>query len=168
MDGVTTPILDQIAEVVLGLHPDQVWTVDMVRDELVDAVRLCSRIGGRTGPSQKGSGWPETLKEWSDLLAQVETNEVGKDQGRRPLSATRAQISRMERAIRWQSTYLAGDQHEGLRRVLAVWLRCKARRGATFRDAIKRRGWSPATAYRCRDRALLVIALGLMVDGVKP
>lgn len=38
--------------------------------------------------------------------------------------------------------------------------------GASFKAACQRRGWSRATAYRFRDRALRIIAIGLARDCV--
>jgi hypothetical protein len=168
MEGVTVSLLDQIAAAVRDLPPDHVWTVDMVAKRLVAAVRLCNRIGGPVRPSDRAVGWPSILRDWGDLLGQVETDEIGKDKEPRRYTATAREVSEMTAAISWAATYLGGDQHEAQRRVLALWLRCKVTRGRKFSEAIKRKRWSKATSYRVRDRALLTIALGLMRDQVMP
>lgn len=158
----------ELEAVASAVPPDQQWTVKMVGEELTFAVRLCNKAVGRVLPADSKAAWPAILRDWGDLIAQVETDEVSKDDEPRRFSATRNQINRMERALIWQARYLTRPEHEMLRRILAIWLRTKARRGGSFSNALKRLGIARPTAYRARDRALLIIAIGLMRDGISP
>lgn len=167
LEGINRAILDDVAEVVRDLHPDHVWTAKMVGERMVAAVKLCQRIGGRVGPSDKSGNWPTILREWADLMAQVETDEIGKDKEPRRYTPTAREVSQMDQAVGWIGRYLAGPEHDAMRRVLALWLRSKVTRAA-FSEILKRKKWSKATAYRVRDRALLIIALRLMREGVQP
>lgn len=158
----------ELERVASQVPPDAQWTTKMVGEELTFAVKLCNKAVGRVLPADSKAAWPALLREWADLLAQVETDETGKDEGPRRFWATRKQINRMERALVWQARYLSRLEHDQLRKILAVWLRAKARRGGRFNASLKRHGISRATGYRARDRALLIIAIGLMRDGVTP
>lgn len=168
VETIHLDLMDRLARLVRDMHPDHIWTVKMVAEELVAAVKLCNRIAGAVGPSDKQVAWPQVLREWSDFLAMVETDEIAKDKPPQRITPTSRQVSRMERSLGWIGEHLARPEHDAMRRVLSLWLRCKASRKRTFSDALKRKRWSKATAYRCRDRALLIIAIGLMERGVLP
>lgn len=152
MDLAKIPIEDQ-------------WSKEMVEERLIEAVRLAERIVIRPTPHSVGSGWPRHIYEWSDYLAQVESPEDAKKYNRFKISASRKEIQQMEESIQWQTLYLNG--YLGAARVLSAFLRARARR-KSFTEEIKKRGWSKSTAYRLRDRALTLIALGLMRDKVMP
>jgi hypothetical protein len=168
LEGINSGLMDRVARAVCDLNPDHVWTARMVADELVAAVKLCNRIGGRVLPADPRAGWPAVLRTWDDLVAQVETDEVGKKKEPTRYTPTARDVSRMERAVGWIGAYLSGPEHEAQRRVLCLWLKCKSIRGRAFSDALKRKRWSKATAYRVRDRALLTIAVQLMEKGIVP
>ncbi|KAB2796084.1 hypothetical protein F9K87_16145 [Brucella anthropi] len=74
-------------------------------------------------------------------------------------------VSLFERALDWQGTYLLGERGAG--RVLALWLRCRITK-LKFDAQLKARGWSRATAYRKRDKALSLIAQGLTNHNESP
>ncbi len=76
-----------------------------------------------------------------------------------------ALVSRYERVLWWQADFL--KEEPGAARVLKHWIRAKLTKGFTFGEAIKRRGWSRPTAYRARDKALAVIAMGLTDRGIE-
>lgn len=162
---VTDDLFKRLQRLLGEVPIDQAWTAEMVADELISSIRLVNRITAGAGPNFKSGNWPQAMREWGDFLAMVETDEIAKERADHRITPTKAQISKMERAIRWQSLYLA--DHEGPRRVLRVWIRCKVYR-SPFDKACEGMGWSRSTAYRARDRALFLIAIGLMTDGVQP
>ncbi len=135
-----------------------VWTPKLVGEILVEMARWLATHGGRIGPARMRSAMPELHMELGDRLAEgwssIHENEVVKP---RSSYGPRA-ISLFERAIDWQGTYLL--QERGAGRVLALWLRCSVTR-RRFDAELKARGWSRATAYRKRDRALSAISTGL-------
>ena len=149
---------------------DDLWVPRTVEKRLIEAARLTLTTTGPVGPKAYGSAMPMYQRDWTDWLAQLD--EAGKDladvkieRDERPArpGATSRQITRMEEAIRWPIKYLEGLP--GPRKVLAVYLRCRAYR-KPFGRACKRLGWSRATAYRARDKALALIAQGLNRDHV--
>lgn len=166
-NSVTKSLFDRLDQVTRHMAPDHIWTVKMVGDWLIAAVRLLERIGGPVLPSEQTGFWPPIEIDWTDLLAQAETEEMPEGT-QLHYRATTKEVSRMEAAIGWQARYLSSRRYDGVRRVLAVWLRSKARRRGSFAAAVRRKGWSRATAYQGKDRALLIIAIGLMEDGVLP
>ena len=166
--SVTNRPLERLAELARVVPVDQIWSAKMVGDELTEAVRLCNRIAGAVLPSERTGFWPATLVEWSDLLAMVETNEKPSDDEPRRYMPTARQVSRCERAIGWQARYLPGSDHEAMRRVLALWLRSRVARHLSFSEILKAKGIARTTAYRARDKALLLIAIGLTTERVKP
>lgn len=147
-----------------------VWVPKTVEKRLIEAARLVERVSGSWKPKEFGNSMPVFQRDWTDWLAQLD--EAGKDlsdvkierdEGPMRRGATSREISRMEAAICWPVEYL-GEQ-PGPRKVLAVFLRCKAYR-KPFDRACKRLGWPRATAYRARDKALSLIAQGLNRDAV--
>jgi len=134
------------------------WTPKLVGEILVEMARWLATHGGRVGPARLKSAMPELRMELGDRLAHgwgsVQSYEVVQ---RRPSYGPKA-ISLFERALDWQGTYLLEER--GAARVLALWLRCKISR-LKFDAELKARGWSRATSYRKRDRALSAIAQGL-------
>lgn len=142
---------------------DELWTPKLVETRLIEAARLCMMTGGPVLPKGFKNSMPAYSYDWADLLNQVQTEEIGKGRNYVRLGATSKQVSRMEEAILWPWTYL--EKFEGPRRVLKVFLACKAHR-RKFGAACKSKGWSRTTAYRARDRALAIIAIGLNRDRV--
>ncbi|WP_052502940.1 hypothetical protein [Brucella anthropi] len=141
------------------------WTPKLVGEVLVEMARWLATHGGRVGPVRLKSAMPELRMELADRLAEgwqsVSLNEVV---GRRSSYGPRA-VSLFERAIDWQGTYLLGERGAG--RVLALWLRCRVTK-LKFDAALKARGWSRATAYRKRDKALSLVAQGLTRNNETP
>lgn len=139
-------------------HIDGVWTPKLVGEILTELTRWLATLGGRVGPARMKSAMPELHMELADRLAEgwqsVASNEVI---GRRPSYGPKT-VSLFERALDWQGSFLLDQQGAG--RVLALWLRCRITR-KKFDAELRSRGWSRATAYRKRDRALSAIAQGL-------
>lgn len=167
-NGLPRELMAEMERLLVRIPPEAQWTVKTVGEELTFAIRLCNKAVGRVLPADSKAAWPTILRDWADLIAQVDSEEGVKEDEPRRFFATRAQINRMERALVWQARYLARPQDETLRKVLAIWLRSRSRRGGSFNQSLKRLGVARPTAYRARDRALLLIALGLMRDGVPP
>lgn len=147
---------------------DDVWTPKLVGDELVAAVKWAQSAAGPTGPAGSRSGMlslaltsdERFLMDWPSIAEMEEFDPP--PPMRRGLSP--AMVSRMERILTWPMRYL--DNEPGAARVLKVWVRCKINKGMKFDDACADRGWSRATAYRSRDKALSEIAQGLTRDGI--
>lgn len=126
------------------------WTPDLVKKALAQAVRFAAVAAGATGPRAMGS---------VNLGYELEY----KEQAARALGLTAAEVTRLEDALLWQMRYLS--QLPGPATVLKHWLRAKATR-RPFGAAIKSNGWAARTAHRSVDRALGRIAIGLNADGV--
>ena len=135
------------------------WTAEMVCGRLIAAARTAEAVVHRPGPVQRSTAWPQIVRDWADLMEHKAEDRV---RPRRFIS--RAEVQRMEEAMLWPTRYVK-DQRQRI--VLAEYLRARALR-KSFSEAIKRRRWSRATAYRMRDRALAIIAVSLMRDGVRP
>lgn len=117
------------------------WVPELVLRRLVDAARIIVATGGAVGPAglDKGSG--------------------------RGLNVTPRSMTLAEQASEWPSAYIPQEQM-GIRRVLMLFLWCKAHRRKFGKEA-RQRGWSRTTAHRRREQALSLIAQGLDRDGVK-
>lgn len=151
-----------------GVHAvdEDLWTTARVARAMVQALRVANRVAGPTGPKQYGNAMPRVIYDWADILGWTAEEEEKPTEGEPVrLTPTSSQVERMERAILWQSRYLA--DFPDLAAFLKVWLRCRVSR-KKFGAECKRRGWARATAYRGRDRALAIIAEGLNRDRVPP
>lgn len=143
-----------------------VWTPDMVADELVAATRWVFHSCGRVGPAGFRSNMPalalfaeeRELEQWPSLDELEPTPQLRR-------AVTPQRVSQHERVLRWPIEHL--EASSGQARVLALWLRCKAIKGLKFDEAVKRKGWSRATTYRVRDKALSQIAIGLTSKAVE-
>lgn len=147
---------------------DLAWDPRAVESRLIEAAVICGRTAGSIGPKQFGSNWPTTLHDFADLVAQAEGGQLDRNNAERNrirFNATAAQVTRSDQAMAWAARYLEG--HPGPRGVLQIWLLCKATRRKFVKEC-KKRGWSRATAYRARDKALSIIAIGLSRDGLPP
>ncbi len=140
-----------------------IWTPKLVGDELLDAVRWINRSSGPVGPARMRTAWPEVARMadpdfdgWPPLA----------EGDARPLriQLPPRRISQMERVLSWQGRYLLDQPGAG--RVLKVWIRSRLTRKMSFDRACQRVGWSRATAYRARDKALATIAIGLTAEGI--
>lgn len=149
--------------------PPHVWTTRLVREVMLDTVGWANVTAGQVGPRgfarvaklQWSPTLEDHLREGWGLPEKAEETEV---ENRPRPTFSQAQISLFSRAMHWQGRYLYPD-HVGSSRMLALWLRSKARR-ASFEKGIERMGVSRGHAYRLRDRALGLIALGLTADRV--
>lgn len=147
--------LDDLARI----EPHLLWDHKMVERRLVEAVTIAERATRNPSPKGTGALWPTWLYDGDDLAGQ------SADDNPPARVVPRFRINEMEEAILWQAKYLAN--HEGPARVLRTYLRCRAYR-KSFSQTVKRKGWSRATAYRARDKALTIIAFSLMRDGIPP
>lgn len=147
-------------EDLMTIPVERLWTMEMVADRLVEAVKVAERAIRRPAPSQGAIMWPSWIYTFDDIIGHKPEDRV-EPRGNVP----REVIDRMEEALLWQSQYLKAE--DGPARVLRTYLRCKAYR-IPFDKTCKRKKWSRATAYRARDRAMTIIAYSLMRDGVKP
>lgn len=131
------------------------WTVEAVRETLVDALWHCLITGGPSGPVEAGPSFWSSAPDWEE-----DESEKAK---RRRARRSPARVSFLERAIRWPVEYLADNPTEAA--ALQLWLRCKVTK-AKFIDVCEREGIARASAYRNRDRALTIISVGLDRAGV--
>lgn len=140
----------------------EIWPFDTVKERLLEAARVIERTGGRVAPKGYGSAMPAYLVEWTDLLAQVETEEIGRGRNFVRVQTTREEMTRAEEAMMWPWRFLAA--HHAARECLTRYLACRAKRGS-WEAACK--SWDAAgirsrrTAFRERDRGITLIAMGL-------
>lgn len=134
------------------------WTPKSVGEVLVEMVRWCMSSAGPIGPARLRSVMPELVMDLTDRLAEGWSSIADMEPSKKRRSYRPAEVSMLERAIRWSIDFLA--DHPGPARVLNLWLRCKITK-MTFAEEVDRKGWSRATAYRQRDKALSLIAIGL-------
>ncbi|MCV2873299.1 hypothetical protein OEZ71_13450 [Defluviimonas sp. WL0050] len=136
------------------------WSHDDVIDRMVEALRWLRRYA----PRAMGRGMVSSRVSRAFLADEAAHAEAGwglieRADGPEPdreieLPPTPRQISGHERALTWLTLYVPDPE---LRRVLAIWLGCKAHK-RDFRRALEARGIPRASAYRYRDRALTMIA----------
>lgn len=129
---------------------NDLWTPDLVKKALVQAVKFAAVAAGATGPRAMGSVNLGYELEYKERAARV-------------LGLTAAEVSRLEAALHWQMRYLASLP--GPATVLKHWLWCKVSR-RKFGDVVEANGWAERTARWARDRAASTIAMGLNADGV--
>lgn len=134
--------------------PLDLWGPELVMARLVEAARVILFTAGPVGPRGFGSGFPRELADAIGFDEEAEPDP--RTLRRKNVSARRMTL--VEQASDWPIIYLR--DHDGARRVLALFLACKAYR-RSFGEAVKKRKWSRATAYRRRDEALRRIAEGL-------
>lgn len=141
------------------------WTIDDVKGRLVEAAKTHQRTAGRVAPKGYGSTMPAYSYDWGDLLNQAEAESlyVGGNQIR--IGASSEQMTRCDEAMLWPIRYLGQPKYAPIRLALMAFLGCRARR-ESYNNFIRRKRWARATAFRARDRALGIIAVGLIRDGV--
>lgn len=157
------------------VEKDGIWTRKVVEARLVEAARVIHRIAGRVGPRGYTPAWcieveAEAL-EFGEKVGLLQAGELGAyearlaaERNRYIMGVSQAEMTRVEEAMLWPMRYL--ETYEGPRRALKLFLNCRAKR-QQFGRACKARGWSRATAYRARDRALTIIAIGLTRDLIR-
>jgi len=136
---------------------------------MIEALRWARLSAGHVGPKgfstsramqQYTASEADFAKEgWGDM---PQPEEEWLEEVRRPY--TLAEIRLFQGAMHWQYKYLVPD-HREISRVLAVWLRTKALKGA-FDHQVAPLGYSRSHCYRMRDRGLSLISQGLHRDGV--
>jgi hypothetical protein len=150
----------------------ETWTPKLVGERMLAAVRWATYSGGPVGPSGIKGSMPAFNPTLDDHLEEGwGLPEVAGDEGfeerKLVLNISAAQVTAHEAALNWPALYLY-PSHEGIARMLGLWLRCKVYR-RDFGEAVKRRGtMSRASAFRLRDKGLTVISIGLARDRVKP
>jgi hypothetical protein len=151
------------------------WSPRAVEDRLIEALALIQRHGGRVGPRGYTPQWMHEVcseaLEIGEQAAMLQAGELGdyqealaKERNRYMLGASQHDMTLAQEASLWPMRYLA--DYGGPLRALQVFIRCRALR-KRFGTECKRRGWARATAYRQRDRALSLIAMGLTRDRVR-
>lgn len=145
------------------------WTAIQVKAQIKEAIDVCERTTRRDKPSERTGFWPASQIEWDDMIGQVQTGELFElyrsRNSRGAGVVSRAEIARMEQAIRWPAEYLADDQFREQRKALQVWAFCRAY-GLPLQQIVKRLKRPYSTMNALRDDALLIITCGLVKDGV--
>ncbi|GHG24402.1 hypothetical protein [Paracoccus aerius] len=150
------------------------WTTKRVRAVLVEAVTWARQYAGPIGPAAIRGSMPvykPTLEDhleegWG--LPEVAGDETEEERPMRvPVDPARADF--LMAALSWQAVYLVNAGHPGLAKTLSLWLHHATgkRGGKGFDTMLKQRRISRSHAYRIRDRALGLIAQGLIADGVR-
>lgn len=149
------------------------WTVDKVRDRLLEAAHGCERLGGRIGPARMKGFWPDidafrnmTPSDEMERALAVIGGTRPRERSARP-SLDPREVALIEEAIEWPGRYLGADEHTQPRKALQIWLWCDVRR-QKFEATARAMRMSPRTARWRRDAALRVILEGVTRDGVRP
>lgn len=140
------------------------WTPDLVREEMVEALRWARQAAGPVGPRGIKSGMPAIVMTHLERMAEDWPGIQELERQPKPKRYSPAQVSHFERVIEWQLRYLR--EAPTCASMLGLWLACKVSKGVTFGKACDAQGIVRATAYRYRDKALSWIAQGLEADGV--
>jgi hypothetical protein len=143
----------------------ELWTVKLVREALVDAFRLLRHTAGRVGPGGLKAAWPEYFEAGDYPPEKTKTSPYH----------TRMTIARMEMVLfGWKddeglqhSAWLAGPLLDApdLKAKLQAWVFAELR-GEGDGELCDRKKWSKATFKRHRDRAAGIIAHRLNAAGV--
>lgn len=148
------------------------WTVEDVRERLLEAARGCERLAGRVGPARLKGFWPD-IDSFRDMTqADRRERELAVIAGTRPPERSARpldprSVARIEEALEWPGRYLAAEAQALNRKALQIWLWCDVRN--------QKFGWAcgavlrcgRASGYRRRDAALRVILEGVIRDGVR-
>jgi hypothetical protein len=161
------------------------WTPELVEARLKEAMRTVGRVVGPVRPKGYGSAMPEYTQPEEKERFQIELSLIREGKvdrlladanvrNRVKIQASRAEINRMEQAIRWAPRYLAGTGSYQLE-TLNHWLACQyspkkfAPKGEVTLhlpngglNVVKRQ-----TAEERLERARYIIATGLIADGVE-
>ena len=148
-------------------HPTQQlkhyeWSRDRLKDRLIEGGRVMEMSVGRVGPGGARGFWPESYDLFQNEFDEVVRGYHSETPGRSRRMATSDQIKRADIALSWPKKYVS-NLH--IPKVLNAWITSKAKR-IKWKKVVEARGWSLATADRCRDRALAEIIQGLQRDGV--
>lgn len=150
-----------------------IWTPELVRERMIEAVRWARYTAGPTGPSPIRSLMPGYRASLEDHLAEgwgLPEKADGVEEAERAiyLRMPPERVDQMIWVLDWCRLYLAKDR-PGDAVILNLWLRCRVYRG-NFDAALKRRGFAMTRrhAYRMRDRALAHISQRLDKEGFRP
>jgi hypothetical protein len=103
--GYLGPV-DDLASRIEALGEEDIptqWTPEHVQNRMVEAFRLVRR-NPRVGPRINANGWPDYLREFSDLTDMIEDEDLAE----RRAKITAAEASRMNEALAWPMQFLAG------------------------------------------------------------
>lgn len=145
-----------------ALHQEIKAQEKWVKDRLGQAARVIEQTGGAILPKDAGSAWPtlvRTQDEWQEIMAEMAEEDKPKLQVR----PTAKMIAEAEEAIFWPYLYVKEAQPLA---ALKIWIKCKAHKLPWQREA-QRHGVARETAKRRCDRAIELIVMGLVRDGVK-
>jgi len=132
------------------------WTVKLVKEAMVDAFRMLNRIGGKVGPGSLRAFWPQ-YAEPGDYPPEMTNVSPYR---------TRISVTRMEMVVsgwdlegKHQPGWLGGplDAAPELRDRLSMWIGAELK-GMSTTDLCKRKRIALATFKRHRDRAAGMIA----------
>jgi hypothetical protein len=148
------------------------WTVEKVRERLLEAARGCERLGGRVGPARMKGFWPD-VDSFRDMTpADKRERELAviagtrpPDRSSRPIDPQR--VTRILEAIEWPGRYLGAEEHARNRKALQVWLWCDVR-NQKFEATARAMKMSPRTARWRATAAVRGILDGVIRDGVRP
>lgn len=144
----------------------ELWTVKLVKEALVDAFRLLRHTAGRVGPGGLKAYWPEYFEAGDYPPEKTKTSPY----------RTRMSVARMEMVLfgwrddkgRDYDAWLLGPLKlmPDLREKLEQWVLAELR-GESDKDLCERKRWSLATYKRHRERAAGMIADRLNRAGVE-
>lgn len=148
------------------------WTVKLVKDALVDAFRMLRHSGGRVGPRGMKAAWPEYAMDMADFNEQSIAGTL-RQQRPKPSYSTRMNPTRMEMVLLgWKDdagnhpAWLLTVPDADLRQKLEAWVFAELRGEATT-DLCIRMDWPLATFKRHRDRAAGLVAQRLSMAKVE-
>lgn len=169
-EGVTEAETSAMAAIVAGGPPGigEEWDVDLVKDRLVDAIRLVQRTAGRVGPRGHGRTMPDyeysSIDRWYQQTQEAWEREHGDRERNRPtIGASAEEIREADEALGWIPRFVSLEQ---VRRALNTWLLAKATR-RPWKKVTKELGLVHRTAIARRDRALALIVYGLTVEAAE-
>jgi len=163
------------------------WDANVVAERLIEAFKTLARVPVQRGPAPPGNAMPEYLYEWSDLLAQAETDqlegheEIDRQQfwniaaavrdtwderNFRRILPTAFEIQRMKDALGWPMVYLS-DADPLLPRLVNQWAAHAALPDddpRTFSDWCEKQGLPAEECRRAARAGMGLIALFLNAD----
>src|SRR5262249_49930950 len=145
------------------------WNGPHVGKRLIEAFHALARLPVANGPRFHSGFWPEWTREWTAKMARLEAGArqptaQARAANRARILPSAAEISRMEAAISWPGTYLAGPRPILARTVGIVAMWRSRERDLSWIASKLRLG---VHTVRARNRAGLdLIAAGLHQDGV--
>jgi hypothetical protein len=156
-----------------GQDFSDLWVPKLVKNRLVESVKIINATTGRVGPQGFGPSLPRFILDAAGRReGDGETPWWGwVEEGRPRRRFDPVRVTQAEAEALWPWTYLKDvepprDSNLDLLTTLQMWIFCKVDRRITFEEACEVSGWSRGTAYRAVDRGASVIAQCLNRDGV--